>query len=131
MKVNEVVYYCLDAIKAFSDDSYVNEEHVLYLINKYRASLLQHYYNTNKPITESNYQIIELNLDRVFSTYTTKTCLKSIETIPTVMAIKKPTVLLFNGLETENIEKQMEQNILLTEEKQKPNLGENIGIDTI
>jgi len=33
-------------------------------------------------------------------------------------------------VEAENIEKQMHQNILITEEKQKPNLGENIGIDT-
>ena len=33
-------------------------------------------------------------------------------------------------VETENIEKQMEQNLLITEEKQTPNLGENIGIDT-
>lgn len=104
MKVNEVVYYCLDAIKAFSDDAYVNEEHVLYLIGKYRASLLQQYYNTNKSITESNYQIIELNLERVIPTYTLKTCLKSKECVPTIMTIKKPTVLLFNGLETEIIE---------------------------
>jgi hypothetical protein len=40
MKVNEVVYYCLDAIKAFSDDSFVNEDHVLFLINKYRNTIL-------------------------------------------------------------------------------------------
>ena len=33
-------------------------------------------------------------------------------------------------VEVENMEKQMEKNILITEEKQKPNLGENIGIDT-
>lgn len=33
-------------------------------------------------------------------------------------------------VETENMEKQMEQNLLITEEKKKPNLGENIGIDT-
>ena len=32
-------------------------------------------------------------------------------------------------VETENIEKQMEQNLLITEEKKKLNLGENIGID--
>ena len=31
----------------------------------------------------------------------------------------------------ENAEKQMQGNILLTEEKKKPNLGENIGVDTI
>ena len=30
----------------------------------------------------------------------------------------------------QNEEKQMQENILLTEEKKKPNLGENIGIDT-
>lgn len=33
-------------------------------------------------------------------------------------------------VETENIEKQIQQNLLITEEKKKPNLGENIGIDT-
>lgn len=33
-------------------------------------------------------------------------------------------------VETENTEKQMEQNLLLTEEKKKTNLGENIDIDT-
>ena len=30
----------------------------------------------------------------------------------------------------EEMEKKMEQNILITEEKKKPNLGENVGIDT-
>ena len=34
-------------------------------------------------------------------------------------------------VEVENMEKQMKQNINLSnEEKKKPNLGENIGIDT-
>lgn len=33
-------------------------------------------------------------------------------------------------VETENMEKQMRENLLITEEKKKPNLGENIGIDT-
>lgn len=33
-------------------------------------------------------------------------------------------------VETENIEEQLRQDLLRTEEKQKPNLGENIGIDT-
>ena len=30
----------------------------------------------------------------------------------------------------EEMEKKMEQNLLITEEKNKPNLGEHIGIDT-
>ena len=33
-------------------------------------------------------------------------------------------------VEVENMEKEMEKNLLITEEKKKPNLGENIGIDT-
>lgn len=33
-------------------------------------------------------------------------------------------------VEVENMEKQLKENILLTEEKKNPNLGENIGIDT-
>lgn len=33
-------------------------------------------------------------------------------------------------VEAENMEKRMRQNILITEEKQKVDLGENIGIDT-
>ena len=33
-------------------------------------------------------------------------------------------------VETENIEKQMEQRVLITEERKRQNLGENIGIDT-
>ena len=33
-------------------------------------------------------------------------------------------------VETESIEKRMQENLLLTEEKNKPNLGENIGINT-
>ena len=32
--------------------------------------------------------------------------------------------------ELENAEKQLQQNSIITEEKKKPNLGENIGIDT-
>ena len=32
--------------------------------------------------------------------------------------------------ELENVEKQMKQNSVIPEEKKKPNLGENVGIDT-
>ena len=104
MKVNEIVYYCLDAIKAFSDDSYVNEEHVLYLIGKYRVSLLQQYYNTKKPISESNYQTINVTLNKVLPVYKSKVYLESEECIPILMTITKPSVLLFNGFESEFIE---------------------------
>ena len=105
MKVNEIVYYCLDAIKAFSDDSYVNEDHILFLLGKYRGALLQQYHNIKKAIPESNYQTICLNM----KTAKTIPCiggprLVSIETLPSLMPIGKPSILLFNGMESEIIE---------------------------
>lgn len=105
MKINEVIYYCLDAVKAISDDSHVNEDHVLFLLSKYRAALLQQYHNVKKPITETNYQTITLTLntvEKLFGTVGPK--LKSNEIVPTIIPILKPTVLLFNGFESEVIE---------------------------
>lgn len=105
MKINEVIYYCLDAIKAISDDSHVNEDHVLFLLSKYRAALLQQYHNVKKPITETNYQIVKLTLtdvDKLPCMIGPK--LRSQEVLPTVLSITKPIILLFNGFESEVIE---------------------------
>lgn len=105
MKTNEIVYYCLDAIKAFSDDAYVNEDHILFLLGKYRGSLLQQYHNIKKIIPDSNYQTICLNLQRTSRIpCVAGPRLKSIETIPSLMPIGKPQILLSNGMEDEIIE---------------------------
>ena len=104
MKVNEIVYYCLDAIKAFSDDSYVNEDHIIFLLGKYRGALLQQYHNIKKVMPDSNYQTICLNM-----TSTDKIpcgnnpILKSEEEIPSLIPIGNPSVMLFNGMESETI----------------------------
>lgn len=78
MTYRQLVYMCLDEIKLASDDSYITEEHILFLISKYRAFLLrQKYEKTNMPIAESNYQVItgQPSLD-----------------IPSIMTIAKPRV---------------------------------------
>ena len=104
MKVNEIVYYCLDAIKAFSDDSYVNEDHIVFLLSKYRGSLLQQYHNIKKLIPDSNYQTICLTLTSTDSiTCTNGAILKSNEEVPSLMPIGNPSIYLFNGFESENI----------------------------
>ena len=104
MKVNEIVYYCLDAIKAFSDDSYVNEAHIVFLLSKYRGALLQQYHNIKKLIPESNYQTICLTLTETDSIpCTIGPILKSVEEIPQLMPIGSPSIYLFNGFESENI----------------------------
>lgn len=104
MKVNEIVYYCLDAIKAFSDDSYVNEDHIVFLLSKYRGSLLQQYHNIKKLIPDSNYQTICLTLTSTDSIPCTNgAVLKSNEEVPSLMHIGNPSIYLFNGFESENI----------------------------
>lgn len=79
MTYRELVYMCLDEIKLASDDSYITEDHILFLISKYRSFLLkQKYEKTNMPVAESNYQYISL------SSLST--------TVPEIMSIAKPRV---------------------------------------
>ena len=62
MTYRELVYMCLDEIKLASDDSYITEDHILFLIGKYRAFLLrQKYEKINMPTPMSNYQLITVS----------------------------------------------------------------------
>ena len=86
----------LDEIKSTSDDSFFTEEHVLFLIGKYRAFLLkQRYADIKKPIPDSNYQTVCLNLSQV-SAIPDEPCLgtylKSEEEIPFTIKIGNPIV---------------------------------------
>ena len=66
MTYKEVIYIILDEIKGTSDDFIFNEDHILFLIDKYRAFLLkQRYSDIRKQIPESNYQTICLDLIEV------------------------------------------------------------------
>lgn len=83
MTYRELVYMCLDEIKLASDDSYITEDHILFLISKYRAFLLrQKYDKTTLPVAESNYQKIKVSTDSI---------------IPDVMGIAKPRVYVGEG----------------------------------
>ena len=95
----------MTTIKAFSDDASVNEEHILFLLGKYRGALLQQYHNIKKVIPESNYQIICLNLKETeHLPCISGPRLMSIEKVPALIPVGKPSVLLVNGLESEIIE---------------------------
>lgn len=79
MTYKELVYMCLDEIKLASDDSYITEDHILFLISKYRAFLLrQKYEKTNMPVSESNYQCILVTPND--------------DIVPEVMTLAKPRV---------------------------------------
>lgn len=69
MTYRELVYMCLDEIKLASDDSYITEDHILFLISKYRAFLLrQKYEKTNMPAPMSNYQLLNGNIEDLLPT---------------------------------------------------------------
>lgn len=68
MLVKEIVYMVLDLAKAYtSDDSYFNEDHVIFLLKKYRSFLIKK--EQEKKVTsipsEFEYQQICLDLEKV------------------------------------------------------------------
>lgn len=56
----ELVYMVLDELKAKSDDFYYTEDHIIFLLEKYRAFLLKQKYRTPKSVVlNSNYMYIK------------------------------------------------------------------------
>lgn len=61
MTYRELVYMALDALKIHSDDSKFTEDHVIFLLNKYRAYALQQKYSkTLEGVNSKNYQTLEI-----------------------------------------------------------------------
>lgn len=93
----ELVYMVLDELKLSIDDAYFTEEHVVFLLGKYRGLLLkQQYKDVKKEIPESNFQTLCLDLIQV-PAITGEPCeggtyLRSKEKIPFLMNIATPRV---------------------------------------
>lgn len=101
MKVNEIVSMCLDLAKAStSDDSFFVEEHVLYLLKKYRSFLIKKEQEKEKMATdiasEFEYQQICLDLEKVpaidGSPCTGGYYLRSVQKIPKILEDMQPRV---------------------------------------
>lgn len=61
----QMIYMVLDELKVLSDDSYYTEDHIMFLLNKYRSYLLkQKYSDTSKESSISNMQTICVDLER-------------------------------------------------------------------
>lgn len=90
MTYRELVYLCLDELKGLSDDFDFTEDHIIFLIDKYRAFLLkQRYSDIKKLIPEDNYQTICVELEHYSpgdECLDTK-YLRSVSTVPTLMPI--------------------------------------------
>lgn len=96
-KYADLVYMVLDEIKGISDDFTFTEDHVIFLLNKYRSFLLkQRYSDVKKQIPESNYQTICLDLIQVPAIAGEPceggTYLRSTKKIPFLMKIGNPSL---------------------------------------
>lgn len=91
----QLAYFCLDNAKLSSDDSYYTIDHIIFLINKTRAVLLdQRYANGKREIPDSNYQILCLDLQEtnlINNVPCLGSILKSVQTIPDAL-IDKPII---------------------------------------
>lgn len=105
-KLRELTYMVLDELKLSSDDSYFNEDHVKFLIGKYRNFILkQQYKDIKKEIADSNFQTLEVELDKLDLNIINIGCrttyqFKSKNIIPELLSVVNPKVYIndyYNG----------------------------------
>lgn len=101
----EIVYSVLDLLKETSDDAFYTEEHVLFLVTKMRALLLERKYRQTRnssfmPMNDQNTQQICLNMEK--TSLPTPTCaegwLKSTQKIPKMLDISAIAVYPVSNL---------------------------------
>lgn len=93
----EIVYMVMDQNKLASDDSYIEESHIIFLASKLRAYILKQKYEKMKmQISPSNFQTLCLELEP----YTTAAlCLTNSNTYMLRSTKKIPNLLLLNNYE--------------------------------
>lgn len=88
----EAIYMCNDLLKGMSDDFTYTEEHIAYLLDKFRALLLKQRYGNDpkKHVPYSNYQTLEIE----FNPAEPKSMLKSNTQIPYMLQLGIPRIIL-------------------------------------
>lgn len=94
----EMIYMCLDRLRQTSDDSHFNDEHVRFLLDKYRSYVLRLLWEKKKLLdifTQSDYQTLCLDLAKSFSIDGTP-CegmyLRSVSRVPDILAIESARI---------------------------------------
>lgn len=91
----QLIYLVLDELKVTSDDSFIQPEHVLLLLDHYRTFILKQRYNDiKKEVPTSNLQTITLSLRSTKKN--TKSCLESIDIVPSMLTIYNPKISTVN-----------------------------------
>lgn len=104
MKYKEIIYIVNDLCKQFSDDTTLNEDHILFLLKKYRGALLQQYLKVKTQIPLSNYQTIFLTPIAInnASTLYEGAQYNSEEIVPHLLSIGNPSVYCTGYFSNEN-----------------------------
>lgn len=111
MLVKEIVYMVLDMLKESSDDAFYTEDHVLFLLKKYRSFLIKKEQDKEKSTTdiasEFEYQEICLDLEKV-AAIDGEPCtggyyLRSIQKIPKILEDTLPRVYPIDYYQGTNI----------------------------
>lgn len=108
-----------DLCKQLSDDSTYTEDHILFLINKYRGALLSQYLKLKNRVPHSNYQTIQITLEPTSDNKALYVHLQSTATIPNIMPIGNPSVTA-DSYYTQHLSSQMPLDInLISRERMK------------
>lgn len=105
----EIIYIVLDEIKARSDDSIFNENHVRFLVDKYRMMILKKIQEKTKGVlSQSNYQTICVPMvSRSGDICDEFNYLKSSIEVPTISDLSEPSIRIKDSsIEISNISKE-------------------------
>ena len=96
-KYSELIYMVMDELKLSSNDSYFNEDHVLFLLNKHRNYLIEQVYSkSNLPVPSSYYNSVAFDLEVTNTLPDDIGCknfyLRSKEKVPQLLSVGIPTV---------------------------------------
>lgn len=95
MTLREVVFMCMDEIKLSSDDAFYTEDHIVFLLSKYRSFILKkELERENRQLSNSNNQTICLDLIQVRDEDNPcgETVLRTEQQIPTLINDEKATI---------------------------------------
>lgn len=119
----ELIYMVLDQLKAISDDRYIEEEHIIFLLKKYRIFILENERkNTIHKLSPVNYQ----TTDFVLRETTAVSGLPCTGRIYLMSTTKLPIIALINGEDADTYFTVTKQDAVDETEITIPWLSENI-----
>lgn len=134
----ELIYMVLDKVKESTDDAYFKEEHVAFLMDKYRPLILkQRYADVRKSISQNNYSRFIVNMsetngnnsDLESSIYhtTTGTVWYSSQPVPRLVSLNGETeeIKVFNYGSAANSDKVFKGDFSIVSQERFKFVGEN------